>query len=384
MKNLEAILEWNDGATEYEKCLLQKASEYEGIIIFGAGIGGKMTLDLLDENGLRHKVKAFSDNNTNKVGTSYYGVPVIEPHMINEYRNKTLILVSSTAFDIISDQVCEFGIAREDIYYFQPAGISAKKNEDMQFIKKYIIDFSFVYNMLQDDISRLIYSHLLNYRISKNKIWLEKMKPVVSKENEQYFDKDIIAEYIFEDIFIDAGSYRGDTLDNFFGCFPAWGGNYYCLEASEAIFAELEEHIKKRKNCDKVHPIKCAVWNEEGHLCFDSFTYGDGEGSRVSEQGTEVQCDSLDNLFRGKPVSFIKMDIEGAERNGLTGAREIIDKNVPILAICIYHKPEDFFDIPLLIEHIKPNEYEYFIRQYRYGQSETVLYAMPKSRKVNK
>ena len=76
------------------------------------------------------------------------------------------------------------------------------------------------------------------------------------------------------------------------------------------------------------------------------------------------------------------MDIEGAERNGLIGARKIIQRNNPILAICIYHKPEDFFDIPLLIQMIKPDEYDFYIRQYRYGQSETVLYAMPKSRKI--
>lgn len=37
--------------------------------------------------------------------------------------------------------------------------------------------------------------------------------------------------------------------------------------------------------------------------------------------------------------------------------------------------------MPELIESILPNEYDYYIRQYRFGQSETVLYAMPNSRK---
>ncbi len=64
------------------------------------------------------------------------------------------------------------------------------------------------------------------------------------------------------------------------------------------------------------------------------------------------------------------------------GGANLIKKNRPVLAICIYHKPEDFYDIPLSIEDMVPDEYTYYVRQYRYGQSETVLYAMPNSRKI--
>lgn len=76
------------------------------------------------------------------------------------------------------------------------------------------------------------------------------------------------------------------------------------------------------------------------------------------------------------------MDIEGAEKEGLQGARKIIKRDKPILTICIYHKREDFFEIPLLIKSIVEDQYTFYIRQYRYGQSETVLYAMPKSRLI--
>lgn len=106
-------------------------------------------------------------------------------------------------------------------------------------------------------------------------------------------------------------------------------------------------------------------------------------GGRVSLEGKEVDCDSLDNLLKGETVDFIKMDIEGAERMALLGASNTIGNHKPILAVCIYHKPEDFFDIPLLIEEMVPDEYCYYVRQYRYGQSETVLYALPKSRRKN-
>ena len=78
------------------------------------------------------------------------------------------------------------------------------------------------------------------------------------------------------------------------------------------------------------------------------------------------------------------MDIEGAEKKALLGARETIKKYKPLLVVCIYHRQEDFFEIPFTIKKIIEDEYRFYIRQYRYGQSETVLYAMPKSRKRSK
>ena len=108
------------------------------------------------------------------------------------------------------------------------------------------------------------------------------------------------------------------------------------------------------------------------------------EAGLAADRGVLIPCDAIDNLFAGKTVDFIKMDIEGAEKKALLGARETIKKYKPLLVVCIYHRQEDFFEIPFTIKKIVEDEYRFYIRQYRYGQSETVLYAMPKSRKRSK
>ena len=96
--------------------------------------------------------------------------------------------------------------------------------------------------------------------------------------------------------------------------------------------------------------------------------------SRIDENGEdEVEVRALDEVVDGK-VTFIKMDIEGAELQALFGAEKTIKKYKPKLAICIYHRLEDILEIPAYIHSIVP-EYKFYIRHYSFSTSETVLYA---------
>ena len=76
-----------------------------------------------------------------------------------------------------------------------------------------------------------------------------------------------------------------------------------------------------------------------------------------------------------KLPTFIKMDIEGAEKEALMGAKEIIKRRKPKLAICAYHKPEDIYELPQTILGIR-DDYRFVLRQHEYGCYDTVLYAV--------
>jgi hypothetical protein len=69
------------------------------------------------------------------------------------------------------------------------------------------------------------------------------------------------------------------------------------------------------------------------------------------------------------------MDIEGAELEAIKGAKRIIEEQKPKLAICVYHKPEDIWELPELILSYN-KEYKFYIRHYSYKDNETVLYAV--------
>ena len=91
------------------------------------------------------------------------------------------------------------------------------------------------------------------------------------------------------------------------------------------------------------------------------------------KEGNQVVIVALDNYLNEKPT-IIKMDVEGFEFETLKGADTIIRSLKPKLAICIYHKTLDFYEIPLYLKSLVP-EYKFKIRQHEPGFCETVLYA---------
>jgi len=115
-----------------------------------------------------------------------------------------------------------------------------------------------------------------------------------------------------------------------------------------------------------------GAWSQKGFMGFTSVGMDMGQ---VNESAKEfIEVDTIDNILDGKRVSFIKMDIEGSELEVLKGGEKTIREYKPRLAICIYHKMEDIWTIPLELLKYNP-EYNFKIRPYWSHPEETVLYA---------
>lgn len=115
----------------------------------------------------------------------------------------------------------------------------------------------------------------------------------------------------------------------------------------------------------------------QGVLKFDSRR---GGGCRFSEDGNiDVPVDTLDEIIK-EPITFLKMDIEGAELNSLKGGKKHIVEDKPYLAICLYHRLEDSIDIPLYLLELNP-EQNFNVRYHscHHNTYEVVLYATPQT-----
>lgn len=185
----------------------------------------------------------------------------------------------------------------------------------------------------------------------------------------QYFDLPqlMLGE---EEYFADVGAFDGETSKNFF--WHSKKGRAYVFEPNPEQFATVKQNLREYKNAE-IFPYGAYDQNTTLHFC--NFE-GNETSSRILETGNiSIDARKLDDVLQGKKVTFIKMDIEGAELAALRGAEKIIREQRPKLAICVYHKPEDIWEIPSLILSYHP-DYRLYLRHYSITEAETVLYAV--------
>lgn len=188
----------------------------------------------------------------------------------------------------------------------------------------------------------------------------------------QYFDLPQLDERQKEkEIFIDGGCFDGSTSLGFINwCKKIIGGGY--IYAWEPDLANREKCIKVLESGKIPYQmIPKGLWSEYAEMNFKS---NGGSSSIIKDGDVHIIADSIDRCIDA-PVTYIKMDIEGAEYQAILGAKKTIEKYKPKLAICVYHKPEDVWELPWLIHEINP-EYKFYLRHYSFGDVETVLYAL--------
>lgn len=213
-------------------------------------------------------------------------------------------------------------------------------------------------------VDQLLYSGVRKDRI------INMGKIIDEMSHRQYFDLEKLP-HDENEIFVDCGCLDGATSKEFI----RWSNNKYNhIYAFEPDSAQTTK-CKAALAPDKSDVYSLGCWKEKSELRFTGFLEG---SSYVSETGeTVISVDSLDHILAGKKVTFIKMDIEGSEIPALLGSEKLIQENHPKLAISIYHRPEDIYEIPNLLLQYNP-DYVFFIRHYSICASETVLYAFDK------
>lgn len=229
-----------------------------------------------------------------------------------------------------------------------------------------------IWKMLEDDESREVFKRMIRFRCYSRYEDLP-----YNSMRKMYFYNEFF-DYQQGEVFVDCGAYDGDTIIRFRRLMKKIG--------SYKIIG-FEPDRTNYKNLVRNHPditaIQAGVWSEDGVLAFAqngsysaTFLNAENMQSDVKEDNViKVPVRSLDQVAECKDATFIKMDIEGSEYYALVGARNVICKNKPKLAICMYHSDEDMLRLVELIHEMVP-EYRFYIRQHSNSVCETVLYAV--------
>ena len=177
-------------------------------------------------------------------------------------------------------------------------------------------------------------------------------------------------------VYLDGGAYIGDTIELLFKVLSGPCKYTYAFEPNDDNFHKIEKLSEKYTGY--ISCYNAGLDRQNGTVFFMK----DDAGSRIVDDGIEkIEVvnigDFLNNLTNNLPT-FIKLDIEGKEPDVIDSMSAYIKKNSPDLAISIYHKLEDLWQIPLQIHKINP-EYKIYIRHQSNYYTETVCYATIKN-----
>ncbi len=191
----------------------------------------------------------------------------------------------------------------------------------------------------------------------------------------QYFDLFTAREH---EVFVDCGCYDGSTAFRFAAWCAEGGVTYdriWSFEPDKNSFIKCKKILGALDKCE-LYPYGisnkagkvgfCANGNENAHII----------KAEVSEDALSeyIEVIQLDEFLKGERITFVKMDIEGAEYDALKGVAQIIKEQKPKLAISIYHTPNDIIKIPELLLELRP-DYKFYIRHYSLLPNEIILYA---------
>ena len=133
--------------------------------------------------------------------------------------------------------------------------------------------------------------------------------------------------------------------------------------AFEPVPGTAEYLDKNAARYGQIFPVRIGVGDKDEQKMFNTQNHIGSNYVSDQEGDMLVELRRIDSLVQEYGVpTFIKMDLEGYEVPALLGARETISRYKPKLAVCLYHKPSDMWDIPLLLKQYVP-EYRMYCKK---------------------
>lgn len=210
-------------------------------------------------------------------------------------------------------------------------------------------------------------------------VWQDRLsgafRQLYSATPDPYFPADLSGLPAALDL-IDCGAYDGDVERDALRCGFRLN-SLVAFEPDPANFDRLVAWVDGNR-----HEVGCAVTlplATGDSNCILSFAAGLTTSSHLTKSGEQqVACVRLDDVLSNHPANYLKLDVEGAEAATLRGASALIRRCRPALAVSIYHRPNDLFELIEEIDEIAPG-YRLHLRLHALAGVDSVLYALPEN-----
>jgi FkbM family methyltransferase len=353
------------------------------LILFGAGNLGRKALAGLRKAGI--EPVAFSDNDERAWGKEIEGVKVLSPKEAIAKHGATSTFVMTIwrgeGTDRMPDRINALkALGAERVVPFAP--LFWKHAAD--FLPHYALNLPHrvidqadevraAFALFEDPASQKEFLAQIRWRLLADFDTLP--NPV---KHEIYFPEDLFA-IAKDEVFVDCGAFDGDTVRRFFTHRPDFEGAIHAFEPDPKNFAKLSAYRdalpEPQRARVQVHPYATAAKRETV-----KFSGTGTEAASVGIGEMEVEAAPLDEILAGTKPTYLKMDVEGSELDAVVGARNILQQHAPALALCVYHRQNHLWRVPLQVREYS-DQYRFYLRPHLLEVWDLVMYAVPKTRR---
>ncbi len=225
-----------------------------------------------------------------------------------------------------------------------------------------------------DDRSRETLDAILLLRLTCDRRWVRAVMTGPEDEYFSFYASDATFRLCHDEIFCDAGAYVGETVRKVVASTEGQFREIHAFEPDRTSFAKLEDLSTLRFSNIQLH--NTAVGDYTGHVRFLETGNTGSHVDEVAGNSADTPITRLDDAVES--VTFIKMDLEGFETRALAGARRLIAKDRPRIAVTGYHYADDLLDIVAILNDLAP-DYELRLRHHSSYYYDTIIYASPRS-----
>ncbi len=316
------------------------------VVIYGMGNGADKVID--EFNRLDIEIKGVTASDDFVRGQQFRGFTVKK---LSEFDGDFIIAVAfASCIPEVMNHI--FSLCGKYRVIVPCVPVFGDEIFNREFVEKHENELNSAYELFENE-SKKIYAGCVDFIFGGE---LETLKNITTEKNEVFEN---ILKLGDNESYLDLGAYRGDTVEEFLNYCKGKYSDITALEPDRRTFKKLETYLE---NVEKSTAYQCAVYSENKTLIFSNKA---GRQSTISEKGIETEAVCVDSLYADKTVTYIKMDVEGAEKEAIQGAEKTLKNQKPKLNIALYHRSEDVFSIPLQIAKINP-EYKFHIRRHHY------------------
>lgn len=353
----------------------------ERILIYGAGSSGIAFLYYLRKVGIEPRF--FVDSDRSKAGTDCEGLKIIAPEQILSQAGEDALVIVCINTDgkrycksfaealragghhgvyeklrgCGCKNIIDYTYFRRCHALFMDEKYNAPSCSDVYLMEEYEREIAKVYDMMEDELSREVFEKITKFRLLDDSLEV----PTMSQEK-QYFEYGFY-EKRQDEVFVDCGAFNGISLKTFLKENNNMFDDYYGMEPDPDNYVKLEEYTGTlpEEVWGKIHITSKAAWKDDKGIRLYALR---GPGSFAADIGNiRAETTTIDAMLEGKRASYIKMNIEGSEKEALQGAEQTIRRYKPRLAIAGYHRTDDFFRVPLMMKSYR-EDYKIYLRSY--------------------